>query len=254
MIIARLVAIAVAARAVAASSLAPGVDVASSRGRVAFASAPLPPEVLIDFPTRSRRTAMSTRLRPEERQLAFFPIPSSSSRAIVVLGMSSASKEEEEDEVGKKQEAFWAAQKALAASMTETADKNLKEEQLEKYRRRSATFVSDTAFFAAIIFAFLWTVSSTPLTALSHLFGASLGTAYSYGLTKYVESLGGSADEADDVQGAGVGQARFAFLVLLFIIVGKFRGEGLQEIPSIAGFFTYQIASLFQALREYDED
>jgi hypothetical protein len=78
------------------------------------------------------------------------------------------------------------------------------------------------------------------------VFGALFGTAYSYGLGKYVETLGGSAEDAGAVQGAGVGQARFAFLILLFVIVGKFRSQGLQEIPAILGFFTYQLASLSQ--------
>jgi hypothetical protein len=55
------------------------------------------------------------------------------------------------------------------------------------------------------------------------------------------------------LQGAGVGQARFAFLILLFIFVGKFRSFGLLEIPSIMGFFTYQLASLSQGLREIND-
>ena len=80
-----------------------------------------------------------------------------------------------------------------------------------------------------------------------------MGTLYSYGLGKYVETLGGSAEDTDAVQGAGVGQARFAFLILLIVIVGKFRSQGLLEIPSIAGFFTYQIASLSQGLREIND-
>ena len=68
-----------------------------------------------------------------------------------------------------------------------------------------------------------------------------------------METLGGSVDDAGSVEGAGVGQARFAFLILLFVIVGKFRDQGLLEIPSIAGFFTYQLASLSQGLREIDD-
>ena len=71
-----------------------------------------------------------------------------------------------------------------------------------------------------------------------------MGTAYSYGLGKYV--VGGSASDMDSVEGAGVGLARSAFLNLLFVIVEKFRSQGLFEIPSIAGFFTYQLASLNQ--------
>jgi len=74
--------------------------------------------------------------------------------------------------------------------------------------------------------------------AANYAFGATMGTAYSYGLGKYV--LGGSADDIDSVEGAGVGQARSALLILLFVIVGKFRSQGLLEIPSIAGFFPSQ--------------
>ena len=88
---------------------------------------------------------------------------------------------------------------------------------------------------------------------LSYLFGSTFGLAYAYGLGKYVETIGGSVDDVESVQGAGVGQARFAFLILLFIFVGKLRAYGLLEIPAIMGFFTYQLASLSQGLREIDD-
>jgi len=80
------------------------------------------------------------------------------------------------------------------------------------------------------------------------------GLAYTYGLGKYVETIGGVATEADAVRGAGVGQARFAFLIILFILVGKFRSSGLMEVPTILGFFTYQIGSLLQGLRATDDE
>eukprot|EP00978_Attheya_sp_CCMP212_P036917 scaffold170744_cov56-Attheya_sp.AAC.4 len=98
-----------------------------------------------------------------------------------------------------------------------------------------------------------WATSSNPFTSISYLFGALLGTAYTYGLGKSVQSLGGTVDDADDVKGAGIGNARFAFLIVLFVIVGKFRSQGLQEIPAIGGFFTYQLASLTQGLKEFDD-
>ena len=79
------------------------------------------------------------------------------------------------------------------------------------------------------------------------------GAAYAYGLGKYVGMVGGVDTEADAVKGAGVGQARFAFLIILFIFVGKFRSSGLMEVPAILGFFTYQLGSLVQALRSPDE-
>lgn len=112
--------------------------------------------------------------------------------------------------------------------------------------------VSDTIYFSILIFSTLWIASSNPFVALSYLFGALSGTAYSFGLGKYVETIGGSVYD-EGVEGAGVGQARFAFLILLFVFVGKFRAQGFLEIPSIMGFFTYQLATLSQGLREIDD-
>lgn len=122
-------------------------------------------------------------------------------------------------------------------------------DQKEKFAKRRLALVADTAYFTLIIFCILWGVANTVFTPVSYVFGAIFGLAYSYGLGKYVETLGGSAEDAGSVQGAGVGQARFAFLILLFVIVGKFRSQGLQEIPAILGFFTYQLASLNQGKR-----
>ena len=65
-----------------------------------------------------------------------------------------------------------------------------------------------------------------------------------------MSSLGGSVYDLEDVQGSGVGNARFAFLIILFIFIGKFRGFGLQEIPAIMGFFTYQISTLSQGIKD----
>ena len=148
---------------------------------------------------------------------------------------------------------FWTQQKQLAEEMTETSAKSLKQEQKEKFEKRRLALVAETAYFSALFFAGFWMISDTPFTALSYLVGASLGLAYAYGLGKSVETLGASVDDVSELQGAGVGEARFAFLILLFVIVGKFRGDGLQEIPAISGFFTYQLASLRQGLREIND-
>jgi hypothetical protein len=112
----------------------------------------------------------------------------------------------------------------------------------------------ETFYFSTLIFAGIWALVPNPFSGISYLLGALLGTAYTYGLGKYVETLGGSAYDADDLKGSGVGSARFAFLILLFIFVGKFRSQGLQEIPAIMGFFTYQLSSLSQGLKESSED
>jgi hypothetical protein len=97
-------------------------------------------------------------------------------------------------------------------------------------------------------------LSPNPFTAISYLLGATLGTAYTYGLGKSVEALGGSAYDAEDLKGSGVGSARFAFLIVLFIFVGRFRSAGLQEIPAIMGFFTYQFSTLSQGLKDAFDD
>lgn len=148
---------------------------------------------------------------------------------------------------------FWDLQKKLAKDLSSSREKSLKEEQMEKYRERAGLFLGDIVYFSVLIFSALWCFSSSVFTPISYSFGAFCGLAYSYGLSKYVESLGGSAEAQESLEAAGLGQARFAFLGLLFILVGKFRTVGLQEIPAILGFFTYQLASLSQALREFEE-
>ena len=179
------------------------------------------------------------------------PLPMSSTDTDIEGTDQKPSKKKKATEVAQAE--FWKAQSALAESMTETVDKSAKEESRAKFAKRRLALVNETLLFSTLIFAFLWLIGSNPFTAISYAFGAALGTAYSYGLGKYVETIGGSADDVEDLQGAGVGQARFAFLILLFVFVGKFRAVGLQEIPSIMGFFTYQIASLSQGLKEYDD-
>jgi hypothetical protein len=151
-----------------------------------------------------------------------------------------------------RDEIFWAKQRALAAEMAAKSDASLRAEQQSKFAQRRLALTSDTFYFSILIGSLLWLISSNPFVTISYLFGALSGTAYSYGLGKYVESIGGSIDD-EGVEGAGVGQARFAFLILLFVVVGKFRSQGLLEIPSIMGFFTYQLASLSQGLREIDD-
>jgi hypothetical protein len=125
-------------------------------------------------------------------------------------------------------------------------------EQQEKFEKRAMALTSDTLYFSILIACLLWLLFPNPFVSVSYLFGALSGTAYSYGLGKYVQTIGGSIDDVE-TEGAGIGQARFAFLILLFVAVGKFRDQGLLEIPSIMGFFTYQLASLGQGLREIDD-
>lgn len=165
---------------------------------------------------------------------------------------------EEDEKLGLKKiqvgdKDFWMRQKELIQEMKDTSDSNLRAEMREKFAQRRLALVGDTAYIGFFIFCALWTFSANPFVAISYVFGSTMGLAYAYGLGRYVENLGGSIDDTGTAQGAGVGEARFAFLILLIIFVGKFRSVGLMEIPSIAGFFTYQLASLRQGLREYND-
>ena len=67
----------------------------------------------------------------------------------------------------------------------------------------------------------IWFLSPNPFTAISYFLGASLGTAYCYGLGKYVETLGGSAYEAEDVKGSGkdVGLISKSFMEVILVIL-----------------------------------
>eukprot|EP00970_Alexandrium_tamarense_P000355 scaffold41_cov177-Alexandrium_tamarense.AAC.1 len=172
-------------------------------------------------------------------------------------------KEAEEEKKRIREKIFWAKQQALAAEMAAQADSVLffqlftehtnhtqqqhhplhtprdnNRENKEKFAKRRLALTSDTLYFSLLISCLLWLFSSNPFVTISYLFGATSGTAYAYGLGKYVETIGGSIDDIEE-EGAGA--------------VGKFRDQGLLEIPSIMGFFTYQLASLGQGLREIDD-
>ena len=149
---------------------------------------------------------------------------------------------------------FWQQQKALMNEMSDQNDKSLRADQRKSFAKVQNGLVTESVFITSLLFSLLWLACDNPFVPLSYVFGSVFGVAYAYGLGKYVEVIGGTIDDANAVEGAGIGQARFAFLVLLFVFVGKFRAYGLLEIPSIMGFFTYQLASLSQGLKEESID
>ena len=130
-----------------------------------------------------------------------------------------------------KKDDFWSQQKELMQEMTGRAEKSLKEEQREKFASRRNALVADTAIFTSLIFSLLWFITVNPFVSFSYALGATFGLAYAYGLGKYVETLGGSVDDAGELQGAGIGQARFAFLILLFLFVGRWTKECWNSCP-----------------------
>jgi hypothetical protein len=157
----------------------------------------------------------------------------------------------------KKNDEFWSQQQALADELQRSAAQSLKQEQREMFKQKRLALVYDTAYISALIFATCWLLSNDPYTAWSYLPGAVLGLAYSYGLGKSVEKIGANPMDLVDTSGkeeagSGFGDARFAFLIILFLLLGKFQSQGLQPLPAIAGFFTYQLASLKQGLQEMD--
>lgn len=148
---------------------------------------------------------------------------------------------------------FWEGQQKIMEAMASSIDEDSPSQDDGTFDERRNAMLGDTVLFTILISSLLWIFSPNPFVAVSFVCGSSFGLAYSYGLGKYVGSLGGSAMDSEAVRGAGVGQARFAFLILLFIFVGKFRSFGFLEIPSIAGFFSYQLASLSQGLRDLSD-
>jgi hypothetical protein len=150
-------------------------------------------------------------------------------------------------------DSFWTQQRDLMENLLEKNERSERKEQQGKFAKRQSGLVNDTVFFTTLIFSGLWLLFDDPFFPFSYAFGSVFGIFYAYGLGKYVETIGGSFEDAGAVQGAGVGQARFAFLILLIVCVGKLQSSGLIPISAILGFFTYQIASLTQGLREFDD-
>jgi hypothetical protein len=83
-------------------------------------------------------------------------------------------------------EDFWAQQKELVQEMTDVTDRSLAKEQQLKFERQRMAIVFDTAYFGFFIFCALWTLFNNPFVAFSYAFGTLLGSAYAYGLGKFV--------------------------------------------------------------------
>jgi hypothetical protein len=145
---------------------------------------------------------------------------------------------------------FWQNQKALAEQLQTSVSTSLKQEQEAAYKEKSNALLGDTAYFTLIIACGLWLVFDNPWVAGSYSLGAVFGLFYAYGLSQYVQSIGG---ENMNTSEGSTGSARFALLVLLIFLVGKFRSVGLLEIPTITGFFTYQVAAFRQGIKDMDE-
>tara|TARA_B110000305_G_C19193732_1_gene517839 strand:+ start:161 stop:721 length:561 start_codon:yes stop_codon:yes gene_type:complete len=147
---------------------------------------------------------------------------------------------------------FWSDQGKLLSTLKTQS----KQDSTNNFTKRRMNLVSDNLLISTIIFSLLWFVCPLANTPFSYLLGSSLGTAYSYALGKQVATIGASEIDMETVSDGATGTARFAFLIVLFILLGKFgiSKEGfLEPIPAIGGFFTYFISALVQSAKDYDE-
>lgn len=130
--------------------------------------------------------------------------------------------------------------------------RNVKLKSTREFDNLRATFFSDAVLISVIGFSITWFVGSL-VDAYSFGIGSVLGLAYSVLLAKYVERIGTAQ------RGRVSDQVRFAPVVLLIALYGKYKG-GIAIIPELVGFFaSFQLASLVQifnenAYGEYEEE
>jgi|EP00624_Nannochloropsis_granulata_P004493 hypothetical protein len=115
----------------------------------------------------------------------------------------------------------------------------------KSYAARKFQLLFDSLWLSALGLALCWAAFSFE-ASVSYGLGALLGFGYITLLGRTVEAIG-----TVGVPGAGVGQARFALVILLVLLAGKYR-DTIQVIPAIIGFSTYQIASFLQAFERED--
>jgi hypothetical protein len=105
-----------------------------------------------------------------------------------------------------------------------------------------ATFFLDSIFISGLGLCLAWFFGSFK-DAYSYGIGSLFGLGYAVLLGRYVEGLGGGGGGARS--SAGGGAARFAPVILLIVLYGKYKTQ-INIIPELVGFFSYQVASLLQ--------
>ena len=111
---------------------------------------------------------------------------------------------------------------------------------MKSFDNLRATFLADSVFVGALGLCLAWSFG-TWKDVVSFALGSALGLAYAVLLGRYVEGIGG--------QQKGGGAARFAPVILLVAVYGKYRTQ-LSIVPELLGFFSYQAASLLQIFNE----
>ena len=122
---------------------------------------------------------------------------------------------------------------------------------MKSFDNLRVTFLADSAFVAALGLCGFWAFG-TYKDVVSFGIGSVLGLGYAVLLGRYVEGIGGGGGQ---LRGGGAGSARFAPVILLVVLYGKFRTQ-LSIVPELLGFFSYQLASLLQIFNEsaYEEE
>ena len=120
---------------------------------------------------------------------------------------------------------------------------------MKGYDQLRSTFILDSIFVCSLGLSAAW-YFGTFKDALSFGIGSVLGLGYAVLLGRYVESIGDKSGG-----GGGAGAARFAPVILLVALYGKYRSQ-VAIIPELLGFFSYQAASLLQIWNEsaYSEE
>jgi hypothetical protein len=116
---------------------------------------------------------------------------------------------------------------------------------MKSFDNLRVTFLADSAFVAALGLCGFWAFG-TYKDVVSFGVGSVLGLGYAVLLGRYVEGIGGGGGQQ---RGGGAGSARFAPVILLVVLYGKFRTQ-LSIVPELLGFFSYQLASLLQIFNE----
>ena len=117
---------------------------------------------------------------------------------------------------------------------------------MKSFDNLRATFLADSVFVSALGLCLAWTFGEWK-DVVSYALGSGLGLMYAILLGRYVEGIGG--------QQKGGGAARFAPVILLIALFGKYKTQ-LAIVPELLGFFTYQLASILQIFNEsaYSEE
>jgi hypothetical protein len=145
---------------------------------------------------------------------------------------------------------FWDSQRTLLGTSS-----SLPPTPFELYKKRTTSLLLTTISLVLPTTSLLYLLLPSPTASLSFLLGGLLGILYCRGLTSYVSMIGGSAINSSgevDLSAAGGGSARFAFLILMFVMARALPGK-VELIEAIPGFFFYQIASVIEGQRQWEE-